>query len=115
MRIARAAESTAVGLALLALCGGDGRPAMAQSGQPPAASDRHADEPRNGTCPQGQAPRLGEQTTGENLSQELARSHGVICPPSGVDPQMTSPPPGGGRTPVIPPPGTAPGDRTVPK
>jgi hypothetical protein len=51
-----------------------------------------------------------------NLSDQLAQSNGVICPPSGVDPKMAAPPPGGGATPVIPPPGTPGGDpNTIPK
>jgi hypothetical protein len=51
-----------------------------------------------------------------NLSDQLAQSNGVICPPSGVDPKMTAPPPGGGATPVIPPPGAPGGDpNTIPK
>jgi hypothetical protein len=41
---------------------------------------------------------------GENLSEKLSRSDGVICPPQSVDSDIVTPPPGGGRTPVIPPP-----------
>jgi len=36
----------------------------------------------------------------------------VLCPPS-VDPGIHAPPPGGGRTPVIPPPGSPGGDPNV--
>lgn len=43
-------------------------------------------------------------TTGSDLSDKLARSDGVICPPPDVDPEIRAPAPGGGRTPVIPPP-----------
>jgi len=40
----------------------------------------------------------------------------VICPPADVDPDMHKPAPGGGRTPVIPPPGSPGGDqKSVPK
>jgi hypothetical protein len=42
---------------------------------------------------------------GKNLSQKLAQSNGVICPPA-VDPNMTAPPPKGGALKVIPPPGS---------
>jgi hypothetical protein len=45
-----------------------------------------------------------------NLSDELSRSKGVICPPAGIDPGISVPPVGGGVTPVIPPPGTPGGD-----
>jgi hypothetical protein len=48
----------------------------------------------------------------ENLSDRLARSDGVLCPPA-VDSEMTTPPPGGGKTPVIPPPGSPGGDPNV--
>jgi hypothetical protein len=55
-------------------------------------------------------PRAGETTGSANLSDELSRSKGVICPPAGVDPGISAPPVGGGVTPVIPPPGTPGGD-----
>src|SRR5580704_445289 len=55
-------------------------------------------------------PRPGETTGNANLSDELSRSKGVICPPAGVDPGISAPPVGGGVTPVIPPPGTPGGD-----
>src|ERR1700755_787313 len=47
-------------------------------------------------------------TTGqaaEPLGDNLARSDGVLCPPAGIDPEMRAPAPGGGKMPVIPPPG----------
>ncbi len=51
-----------------------------------------------------------------NLSDQLAQSNGVICPPAGVDPKIAAPPRQGGATPVIPPPGAPGGDpNTVPK
>jgi len=50
------------------------------------------------------APTLGEQDSTRNLSDRLAQSKGVICPPHDVDPQIHAPPPGGGRMPIIPPP-----------
>jgi hypothetical protein len=39
----------------------------------------------------------------KSLSDKLADSNGVICPPQRVDPDMKHPPPGGGKMPVIPP------------
>jgi len=64
---------------------------------------------QNVPAPQGQAaPPAGEPR--ENLSNKLARTEGVICPPPGVDKHIEEPPPGGGRTPVIPPPGSPGGD-----
>jgi hypothetical protein len=50
--------------------------------------------------------------TGTNLSDKLADSRGVICPP-GVDPGMSQPPPAGGAMKVVPPPGSPGGDPTV--
>lgn len=50
----------------------------------------------------------------ENLSEKLARTDGVICPPAGLDPDIRAPAPStGGNMPVIPPPGTPGGDPTV--
>jgi hypothetical protein len=48
-----------------------------------------------------------------DLSEQLSESNGVICPPAGVDPGISVPPVGGGRMPVIPPPGTPGGDPNV--
>jgi len=42
----------------------------------------------------------------KTLSQKLAQSNGVICPPDHVDPAMQAPTPERGTMPVIPPPGT---------
>lgn len=51
--------------------------------------------------------------TGESLSDKLARTDGVICPPR-VDPDIRVPAPNSGATmPVIPPPGGAGGDPSV--
>jgi hypothetical protein len=55
----------------------------------------------------GGAPPSHETTgSGQSLSDRLAASNGVICPPAGVDPGIAAPPIGGGRMPVIPPPDT---------
>ncbi|MGB6351913.1 MAG: hypothetical protein WBG10_18000 [Pseudolabrys sp.] len=48
-----------------------------------------------------------------NLSDKLARSGGVICPPEHVDPEIKQPTPPGGVMPVIPPPGSPGGDQSV--
>ena len=48
-----------------------------------------------------------------NLSDRLASSGGVICPPSQVDPAIKAPTPPGGSMPVIPPPGSPGGDPTI--
>jgi hypothetical protein len=64
--------------------------------------------------PDTPTPKLPDATTGSggNLSDKLARSDGVICPPD-VDPDIKAPAPGGGKTPVIPPPGAPGGDPNV--
>ncbi|MDA9392226.1 hypothetical protein WN73_16825 [Bradyrhizobium sp. CCBAU 45394] len=85
-----------------------------QATAPPSA--QHAanclpqDRPNRATAPDG-------TTTGQSrepLGDRLAKSDGVLCPPSGVDPDMHAPAPeSGGNTPVIPPPGSPGGDPTV--
>ena len=57
-------------------------------------------------CPPGtgaNAPTVGKEQQ-RPLSDQLAQSKGVICPPAGVDPQMRQAPPEGGTLKVIPPP-----------
>jgi hypothetical protein len=50
----------------------------------------------------------------DDLSERLARSGGVICPPEHIDPEIKQPtPPTGGAMPVIPPPGSPGGDQSV--
>ena len=75
----------------------------------------------NNCAPMQPMPRRGiivpeGTTTGqaaEPLSDRLARSDGVLCPPAGVDPEIRAPTPDVGDTPVIPPPGSPGGDPTV--
>ncbi|HLG82064.1 MAG TPA: hypothetical protein VKY22_13695 [Bradyrhizobium sp.] len=62
-------------------------------------------------------PNASEGTTvgqaNEALGDKLAKSNGVLCPPSGVDPEMRAPTPETGTTPVIPPPGSPGGNPNV--
>jgi hypothetical protein len=70
---------------------------------------------RGVACPpdvKGELPTVGGGGS-EPLSDKLAQSKGVICPPSGVDREMQVTPPDGGRLKVIPPPGTPGGDPSV--
>jgi hypothetical protein len=77
------------------------QPAWGQSTPP----DRDR-QPKTET--EGQSPPSG------NLSDRLDRSKGVIQPPQTVDPGMqVSPPNPDARMPVIPPPGSRDGDRTI--
>jgi hypothetical protein len=72
-------------------------------------------------APMQSAPQQGPvapegSTTGQSrepLGDKLAKSDGVLCPPSGVDPEIRLPTPDTGNTPVIPPPGSPGGDPTV--
>lgn len=66
-------------------------------------------------CPpdvKGEAPTVGGGSS-EPLSDQLAQSKGVICPPAGIDQGMEIAPPSGGKLKVIPPPGTPGGDQSV--
>ena len=73
------------------------------------ARDSKACVPQGLTVGQDTKPQSAE-TTGSSLSEKLASSDGVICPPPGVDPDIRARTPEGGRTmPVIPPAGS-PGD-----
>lgn len=71
--------------------------------------------PQGTACPPdvpGSPPTVGGTPT-PNLSDKLAESKGVICPPTGVDPDIRVPPPGGGELRVIPPPGAPGGNPNV--
>ena len=66
-------------------------------------------------CPPGagpNAPAVGRDSN-KTLSDQLADSKGVICPPAGVDPQMQQKPREGGTIKVIPPPGSPGGNPSV--
>ena len=82
--------------------------AMAQQTQTPP------DAPKE--CPPGtsaNAPRLNSSSNSKGtLSDQLAASKGIICPPS-VDPHMQQKPPEGGAMKVVPPPGSPGGDQSV--
>ena len=64
--------------------------------------------------PSPAAPKMPNETTGSgaNLSDTLAQSDGVLCPPS-VDPDIKAPTPNAGKMPVIPPPGSPGGNPNV--
>ncbi len=67
------------------------------------------------TCPpdiKGEPPTVGGGSSAP-LSDKLARSKGVICPPAGIDRDMQVTPPSGGHLKIIPPPGTPGGDPNV--
>jgi len=99
-------------------------PAIAAAQAPPAATppiapkteqlDPQACGPSDTHATVGQGGDLQmQQKGGSNLSDKLARSGGVICPPSRVDPEIRAPTPPGGAMPVIPPPGSPGGDPSI--
>jgi hypothetical protein len=77
------------------------------------AGDRPAQSGAVACPPDVKAPPTVGGPSSPNLSDKLADSKGVICPPAGVDPEIRVPPPGGGELKVIPPPGTPGGDQDV--
>jgi hypothetical protein len=104
-------------IALLALLLGAGvalaqvRPVEPPQPWPPAV-DPKACAPGDRLKPSDINPSAPSGTTGESLSDKLARTDGVICPPN-VDPDIRAPTPNAGRTPIIPPPGSPGGDQSV--
>jgi hypothetical protein len=66
-------------------------------------------------CPPGagaNAPGIGDDSKG-TLSDKLASSQGIICPPAGVDSGMQQKPQEGGSIKIVPPPGSPGGDQRV--
>ena len=89
---------------------------VAASGLAAAQSpDGRSPQPPSVACPpdvKGAPPTVGGPST-PDLSDRLAESKGVICPPANVDPEMRKTPPGGGELKVIPPPGSPGGNPNV--
>jgi len=79
-------------------------PKTQQRDDPKACAHEHA------TVGSGGAVQKGQPLS---LSDRLAQSNGVICPPSRVDPQMPKPAPKIGTMPVIPPPGSPGGNPEI--
>jgi hypothetical protein len=80
-----------------------------------AQPQNNAPSEGNVTCPpdvKGEPPTLGRSDS-KPLSDKLADSKGVICPPTGIDQDMQVRPPSGGQLKVIPPPGSPGGDQDV--
>jgi hypothetical protein len=85
--------------------------------KPPVMPNAEQNKPEN--CTQatvGQGADIDSKNRpaqDKNLSDKLAQSNGVICPPPHVDPGMHQPAPEQGTMPVIPPPGTPGGNQNV--
>jgi hypothetical protein len=73
--------------------------------------DPKACAPGERMLPGAQVPQVPERPN-EPLSDRLARTEGIICPPD-IDPEIRAPTPDVGTMPIIPPPGTPGGDQTV--
>ena len=85
------------------------------AGIPAQAQTAARDRPARADCPPGagpNAPAVGRESN-KTLSDQLADSKGIICPPSGVDPEMRQKPQEGGTMKVIPPPGSPGGNPSV--
>ena len=84
---------------------------MAASAQNrPSAIDPKGCAPSERLQTDGKAP---DGKAGDTLSDKLARTDGVICPPN-VDPEIRAPTPEhGNKVPVIPPPGSPGGDPSI--
>lgn len=88
----------------------------AQTAPPAPARNATGCAPTQSMPQQGTIAPQGTTTTdprAEPLSDKLARSDGVLCPPTGVDPEIRAPTPETGNMPVIPPPGSPGGDPTI--
>jgi hypothetical protein len=77
---------------------------------PPLPSPSADCQSRTGGLP---AVTPGETASSANLSDQLSRSSGVICPPAGIDPGIAAPSTGRRVMPVIPPPGAPGGDPSI--
>jgi hypothetical protein len=86
-------------------------PLSAQERPSAPSADPNACAPGQRLQPGEQTPRVPNQP-GETLSDRLARSDGVLCPPE-MNPAIRVPTPEAGRTPIIPPPGAPGGDQDV--
>jgi len=87
-------------------------PATPPQATAPAPNQNEACAPSN----MGGTPAPDGVTTGraaEPLGDKLAKSGGVLCPPSTADSEIHAPTPEGGNTPVIPPPGSPGGNPNV--
>lgn len=85
-------------------------PQKAESAPAPLESKACAGDRRATVGSTGKAEMPPSDKT---LSEKLAATEGVICPPAELDPDIRVPAPGGGAMRVIPPPGSPGGDQSV--
>jgi hypothetical protein len=84
--------------------------AQAQTANEKTANEKTANEK---TANEKTCANSAGNSAGKNLSDKLAQSGGVICPPRVGDPDIKAPTPKGGTMPVIPPPGSPGGNPNV--
>jgi len=96
--------------ALLPELGAAQAPPAGKSAPAPSVTPSQSAECASPAPPATSGPRDAEvpKPDGSNLSEKLAQSNGVLCPPEQhIDPAMRAPtPPSSARMPVIKPPGT---------
>jgi hypothetical protein len=95
-------------------------PALAAAQAPPKAAPPPKTEQLDPNACGNDHATVGEggemqtkKSDGRDLSERLAQSGGVICPPAQVDPAIKAPTPPGGSMQVIPPPGSPGGDSKI--
>jgi hypothetical protein len=103
--------------ALLLMTSGTQAIAQAPPARPPTPAPAQPAPADPKACAPGERLELGEDLpkhppNERAISEKLARTHGVLCPPS-VNPDIAIPAPPAGRIQVIPAPGTPGGDPTV--
>jgi|SRR5215831_7033594 len=89
---------------------------MAALGANAAAQSPDSAHPdRAVNCPPGADPKSAKPGGDDPmpLSDKLAQTKGVICPPAGLDREMQVTPPKGGELKIIPPPGVPGADQSV--
>lgn len=94
--------------------------AIAQAPPTPATPSQQTAPPPAQDCaaPRGNPDKASPDGStvgraGDALGDKLARSNGVLCPPSGIDPEIRAPTPETSDKPVIPPPGSPGGNPNV--
>ena len=88
-------------------------PTATQSGSGDGNTDCAPSRLQNPQNPNARPGVTTGQSDSAPLSDRLAAGNGVLCPPSGVDPEIRAPTPDVGKTPVIPPPGSPGGDKSI--
>jgi hypothetical protein len=91
-------------------------PCAAQNNQVPPSAAPQLRDPKacsdDQRLPAGRDAPRPSAPADQTLSEKLAQTDGVLCPPD-IDPDIKAPTPQAGKMPIIPPPGSPGGDPTV--